>query len=87
MNIHEAPHGINLVVETPEVVYIGRFDSSNGFQVLMHDCAVHRTEHDEEREAFIKQTAKYGIPVDERDVTFDVSAVQRVRILGDVPKD
>ena len=35
MNIQEAPHGINLVVETPGTIYIGRFDTFNGFQVLI----------------------------------------------------
>lgn len=87
MQIHEAPHGINLVVETPEVVYIGRFDSTDGFQVVMHDCAIHRIESPEAAEDFVKQTAKYGIPVEERDIVFDAAGVRRVRILGDVPKD
>ncbi len=32
MQIHEAPHGINLVVETPDTLYIGRFDQTDGFQ-------------------------------------------------------
>jgi len=86
MKIHEAPHGINLVVETADSVYVGRFDSTNGFQVLMHDCAIRQLNGDE-REAFVRETAKYGIPVDERDVVFDAAGVQRVRLLGDIPKD
>lgn len=87
MNIAQAPHGINLVVETGDTIYIGRFDSSNGFQVLMHDCCVHPIADGEDTEAFVRQTAKYGIPVDQKDVTFDAHAVERVRVLGDVPKD
>lgn len=87
MKIHEAPHGINLVVETADTIYIGRFDSTNGFQVLMHDCCVHRLEPGEDPEAFVRQTAKYGIPVDQRDCVLDAHAVQRVRRLGDVEKD
>ena len=40
-NIQDAPHGMNLVVETQDgTVYIGRFDQTNGFEVLMHDCDV-----------------------------------------------
>ncbi len=35
MQIHEAPHGINLVIETPKTIYSGRFDNTGGFQVLM----------------------------------------------------
>lgn len=87
MNLHQAPHGINLVVETDDTIYIGRFDSTNGFEVLMHDCAVHAIQPGEDTEAFVKQTAKYGVPVDERDVTFPAGKVTRWRALGDVPKD
>lgn len=87
MQIHEAPHGINLVIETPQVVYIGRFDQTNGFQVVMHDCAIHQVESKEGAEEFIRNTAKYGVAVDERDVTFEAAGIERVRVLGDVPKD
>lgn len=87
MQIHEAPHGINLVVETKDIVYIGRFDSTNGFQVLMHDCSVHPIAEGEDTEEFIKQTAKYGVAVDQKDIRFDAHAVTRVRVLGDIPKD
>jgi hypothetical protein len=87
MDIHQAPHGINLVVETDDTIYVGRFDSTNGFQVLMHDCAVHPVRKGEDVEAFVKQTAKYGIPVDQRDVVFDAARVKRVRLLGSIPKD
>jgi hypothetical protein len=87
MHIHEAPHGINLVIETPEIVYIGRFDNTDGFQVFMHDCAIHEVESEDAAAGFIKQTAKFGIPVDERDVKFDAVNVKRVRILGEITKD
>ena len=87
MHISEAPHGINLVVETVDTVYIGRFDNSNGFQVLMHDCSIHAIENADAAEEFVRNTAKYGVAVDERDVVFDAAAVKRVRVLGDIPKD
>lgn len=80
-------HGMNLVVETADTIYVGRFDNSNGFQVLMHDCAIHPIEDAESAEAFVRQTAKYGIPVDERDVVFDAADVKRIRLLGEIPKD
>ena len=87
MQLSEAPHGINLVIETADKVYIGRFDNSNGFQVLMHDCAIHTVSSDEEAVEFVRNTAKYGVAVDQRDVVFDASAVRRVRALGDIPQD
>ncbi len=87
MQLTEAHHGINVVVETKDKIYIGRFDNSNGFQILMHDCAIHAIESPEAAEEFVRQTAKYGVPVDQRDVVFDAADVQRVRVLGDVPKE
>ena len=87
MKIEEAPHGINVVLETPGTIYIGRFDNSNGFQVLLHDCAIKQLGEGEDGEAFVKQTAKYGIPVDQRDVMVEAASVQRVRLLGDIEHD
>lgn len=87
MKIHEAPHGINLVVETDRnVLYIGRFDETNGFTVLMHDVDVHRLAQGEDAEQYIRNTAKYGVAVNEKDVSFDAAGITRVRLLGDVPK-
>ena len=87
MKIHEAPHGINLVVETDRnVLYIGRFDETNGFTVLMHDVDVHRLGQGEDAEQYIRNTAKYGVAVNEKDVTFDAARITRVRLLGDIPK-
>ncbi len=87
MRIHEAPHGINLVVETPETIYIGRFDHTDGFQVVMRDCAIHPVSSPASAEAFVKNTAKYGISVDRREVVLEASRVGRVRLLGEIPKD
>lgn len=87
MNIQDAPHGINIVVETHTGrVYIGRFDSLNTFQALMHDCDVRDFAAGEEREAFIRETATYGIDVKERDTMVDVLQVARVRLLRDIQK-
>ncbi len=86
MNIAQAPHGINLVVETSEMVYIGRFDQTNGFEVLMHDAAAHPLKEAADSEDFIRQTAKYGIPVEHRDLVFPSVGIRRVRKLGDIIK-
>jgi hypothetical protein len=55
--------------------------------VLMHDCAIHPIGDAAETEGFVKNAAKYGFAVDQRDVVFDASQVRRVRILGEIPKD
>jgi hypothetical protein len=87
MKIHEAPHGINLVVETDRnVLYIGRFDQTNGFSVLMHDVDVHSLAQGEDAEQYIRNTAKYGVAVNEKDVSFDAARITRVRVLGDIEK-
>jgi len=85
MHIAQAPHGINLVVETDDAVYIGRFDNTNGFEVLMHDAAVCKVKRDDP-DNFIQTTAKYGIPVQHRDLVFPSQGIRRVRRLGDIIK-
>ncbi len=86
MDIAQAPHGINVVVETERSIYIGRFGNANGTKVLIHDAAVHQVQNGEDPEAFIRMTAKYGVPVAHRDLVFDAQGIRRVRRLGDVPK-
>ena len=87
MKIHEVPHGINVVLETHgKRVYIGRFDSTNGFTALLHDCDVKDFGPDEDPEAYIRETAKYGVDVKQRDLQVDVMELARIRLLGDVPK-
>ena len=87
MHLQDAPHGLNVVVETREGrVLIGRFDSAGPFSALLHDCDVRDFAPGEEREAFIRETATYGIDVKQRDVQVDVASVERVRLLRDVQK-
>ena len=87
MKIHEAPHGINVVVETHDRrVVIGRFDSTNGFTALLHDCDDKAFGPDEDPEPYIRETAKYGVDVKHRDLQLDVMQIARVRLLGDIPK-
>lgn len=87
MKIHEVPHGINVVIETDEGrVYIGRFDSTNGFTALLHDCDVMDFAVPDEAERYIRESAKYGVDVKQRDVSVDAHGIRRIRLLGDVPK-
>jgi hypothetical protein len=85
--LHEAPHGINLVVETRDALYVGRFDHTDGFRVVMRDCAIRPVGSPAEDEAFVRATARYGVPVDRREVVLDAASVGRVRRLGDIPKE
>ncbi|MFT5734539.1 MAG: hypothetical protein ACJA2W_001809 [Planctomycetota bacterium] len=88
-NIMNAPHGINLVIECKDgSAVIGRFDESNGFEVVMHDVDVWSADKgaDDDRAQWIRQTATYGVAVTERDHTFPASQVADWRPLGDVEK-
>ena len=88
-NIMSAPHGMNLVIECKDgSAVIGRFDESNGFEVVMHDVDTWATDQGtaEEREHWVRTTATYGVAVKERDHTFSASLVERWRSLGDIEK-
>jgi len=86
-NINDAPHGMNLVIETKDgTIYIGRFDESNGFEVLMHDCDVFEPQEGKDAEHWIRETATYGVDVKHRDMTFSALGITRWRPLGDIEK-
>ncbi len=88
-NIMNAPHGINLVIEcTDGSAVIGRFDESNGFEVVMHDVDVWGPEQgsEDERTEWIRSTATYGVAVKERDHRFSARLVSSWHKLGDVEK-
>ncbi len=85
--IREAPHGQNLVIETLSGrVIIGRFDSAGPFEVLMHDCDVYMPQPGSDPEAYIRETATYGVDVKQRDFSFPVAEVVRWRHLGAIEK-
>lgn len=86
MNITQAPSGINLVVETDSTVYIGRLGKVEGDNVKMHHAAVFPVTAGESTEALIRQTARFGVPVEHADILFETRGIQRVRKLGEVPK-
>jgi hypothetical protein len=86
MNITQAPHGVNLVVETERAIYIGRLGKPEGNRVKMHHAAVFPLPASEDPEALIRRTAKYGVPVEHQDLVFEVQGIRRVRKLGEVPK-
>ena len=86
-DIHTAPHGQNVVIETKTGrVVIGRFDSTNGFQVFMHDVDVYEPAAGADPEPYIRETATYGVDVKQKDFAFDASQVARWRKLGEIQK-
>lgn len=86
-SLASAPHGQNLVLETKTGrVVIGRFDSTNGFQVFLHDVDVYDPPAGTDPEPYIRETATYGVDVKHKDFVFDASQVVRWRKLGEIPK-
>ena len=82
-----APHGMNLVVECKSgKVVIGRFDESNGFEVLMHDVDLWEPKEGEEPTHWIRETATYGVDVKARDYKLPATDVAKWTRLGDVEK-
>ena len=82
-----APHGMNLVIETKGgTVYIGRFDESNGFEVLMHDVDLYDPASGGDAEHWVRETATYGVDVKHRDYRFPAGGVKRWRALGEIEK-
>ncbi len=86
-NLTEAPHGMNLVIESKDgTVYIGRFDETNGFEALLHDADVWEPKEGEGPEHWIRETATYGVEVKHRDLKISALGVSRWRPLGDIEK-
>lgn len=86
-DLRSAPHGLNLVIETKSGrVIIGRFDSVSGFEAMMHDVDVYDPKPGADTEAYIRETATYGVDVKQRDFSFDATSVVRWRHLGEIPK-
>ena len=86
-DLRSAPHGINLVLETKSGrIVIGRFDSVRGFEELLHDVDVYDPPQGTDPEAYVRETATYGVDVKQRDFALEIAAVVRWRRLGDVPK-
>ena len=83
----DAPHGMNLVVECEDgTIYIGRFDESNGFEVLMHDCDVFDPTSGGDAEHWMRETATYGVDVKHRDIRFSSAGVKKWTPLGKIEK-
>lgn len=87
MNIQDVPQGISVVIETEQLVYIGRFRQAQPGLVRLQDCAVRENLPNGDTESYVRRAAKYGVDVCEKDVLLQAGNVRRVRALKDVPKD
>src|SRR5262245_60909075 len=86
MNITQAASGIHVVVETDKTILIGPFAARRGDTESMQDAATDPVIASQAAEDYIRQTARYGVEVEHREIEFDAIGIRRVRKLGDVPK-
>ena len=83
---HDDLHGLTVVVYThgPKTV-VGRWHAIENGRVLLHDAAVHDSGSSEQtREEFVAQQKKYGVAVQERDLTLPQDSVSDVVLLREV---
>lgn len=86
MRIQDVPHGLNVVIETGDKLYIGRFDSLIGLKALLHSCDVHVLAPGEDAEHYARESSTYGVNVTHQDAEVDLMGIKNVRLLRDVPK-
>jgi hypothetical protein len=76
---HSELHGVTVVVETGDRLYIGRYHEETPAGVLLHDVAEHRIDPaGPGANAFIARTLKFGVRADHRHVVVPVSEVRRM---------
>jgi hypothetical protein len=83
---HSELHGITVVLEADEVVYVGRYHEETPRGVLLHDVAEHRG-GGAGREEFIRKTLKFGVRAQHPHVIVPAGDVRRVVRLVDYAGD
>lgn len=69
-------HGITVVLETADRLYVGRLDTADDREVVLKDLGYH--EGAEGREAYLARTAAFGIRRLEAMAAIPAAAVQRL---------
>ena len=76
----------DVAIRDGKIAGIGRFDESNGFEVVMHDVDIWEGPEGDEATHWIRETATYGVDVKARDYSLPASEVQKWTPLGDIEK-
>ena len=81
---HHELHGVTVVLETRgPVTYVGRFDSQDDRGVRLLDVAIHDPSKGS-REDYVRRSARFGIRVEQRQVTVPSAEVARITPLGEI---
>lgn len=78
---HSEMHGITVVLETADVLYVGRYHEETDKGVLLHDVAECRDPAG--RTEFVRRTLKFGVRAEHRHVVVPSAQVRRVARLVD----
>jgi hypothetical protein len=82
---HHDLHGITVVLETADALWVGRFDSVTPKGVLLHDAGCY-----EEgvtggtREEYLQQTLKFGVRATQKNALIPEPDVRRIRQLAEI---
>ncbi len=87
MSITDAQHGSELVVETRDKIFIGRYEGEMCDTVLLKEAMEHAIEEGQEREDLIRELAESGFPREEDFRAVAALEILRIRRLEEVLAD
>jgi len=80
---HHELHGITVVLDTAERLWVGRFDSVTPKGVLLHDAGCYEDGVTEgTREEYLARTLKFGVRATAKNVLVPEGAVRGMRQLA-----
>ena len=84
MKITDAREGTDLVVETQDKVFFGRYEGQISDTILLKDAMEQPIEEGEDRERMIQELARAGFPREESFRAIASLEILRIRLLADV---
>ena len=78
-------HGITVVAEAGDTVYVGRCDTIDAAEVILLDCDLHREGEDDKTNAeWLQRAARFGVWKKHDRLALPVAGVKTVTPLGDL---
>ncbi|MEZ5333440.1 MAG: hypothetical protein R2991_15710 [Thermoanaerobaculia bacterium] len=77
-------HGITVVVDTGDALWVGRCDIADDTQVVLRDADVHRGEDAAGRAAYLEKAASFGVWKKHDVIAIPSAEVRSLRRLGEI---
>jgi hypothetical protein len=77
-------HGMTVVVDTGDELWVGRCDTAEGAHVVLVDADVHRGEDPAGREEYLRKAADFGVWKKHDRVAIPHGRVRTLRRLGEL---